>query len=253
MPVDGRRMRGGVVAGLGARVVEGRRLHAERIEHLRLHRLVVRGAELHVGVGHRDAAERARFEGRRIRRDLVVVRDDDAGRRGRPHRHDRPGKKVEAGERNRGASRGAAAARRRGKHEALGELGGVAFGGSGGGGDRRAGADGHRKHDVDGRVAAAVGRDLRRTEVLLTFAKPLRPRQTHLVHVKVDRKRRVRQAVQGSDDRGVAARRDRRRDDRKVLPVVGPRIGIAEVVQRDTVAGEIDADPRTPPNSASFE
>ena len=42
----------GVVAGQRARVVERRRLHAERIEHLRLHRLVVGRAELELGIEH---------------------------------------------------------------------------------------------------------------------------------------------------------------------------------------------------------
>jgi hypothetical protein len=50
LAVDVRRVRSGLISGLGARVVEGRRRHAERIERLGLLGLVVGGAQLELGV-----------------------------------------------------------------------------------------------------------------------------------------------------------------------------------------------------------
>ena len=107
LAVDVGRVRGGVVRGAeGARVVERRRGHAERLEDARAHGLVVRCAELAAGIEHVPAdeagrageeirvlkhlAEFARRLHRRERLESAFGRDARRTRRtGRAHRHAR--------------------------------------------------------------------------------------------------------------------------------------------------------------------
>ena len=102
-----------------------------------------------------------------------------------------------------------------------------------------------RKHDVEGRYAAGVGRDDSGTEVAPTFA--VAGRIGGGIGVEVDPEGRVRGETRDNGSCGAldpcvrTIGRDRR-DRREVLQVVCARVGVVVVVARYIVAAEVDAE-----------